>query len=95
MLQSDSVRMKLHVMFVDLAIFPDQRSKLRYWVWTDWDLAGSAAPVARECSEPAMPPCQHNLKRHGICVLPLRLITGDHEHVLIAVALALNEVPPF
>jgi hypothetical protein len=55
-------------------IAPDQRSKLGLWVWADWDLAGSAVPVAVECPESTMPPYQQHRKRHGVCVLPPRLV---------------------
>jgi hypothetical protein len=55
-------------------IAADERSKLGLWVWTDWDLAGRAVPVSVECPEPALPPYQQHLKRHGVCVLPPRLL---------------------
>jgi hypothetical protein len=61
-------------------IAPDQRSKLGLWVWADRDLAGSAVPFPVECPESTMPPYQQHRKRHGVCVLPPRLlgrITGS------------------
>ena len=54
--------------------FPYQRCRVGLWAWADWDLAEVAVPVSIECPEPAMPQYQANLKRHGICILPPRML---------------------